>query len=185
MEKHDDLLSHAEAVVRLAGTLGHDLLVIGAAALAGHRYVRLTNDLDLGGNLSPADLRRVATALRQNGYSVELREADADDPLGGVLDIKGDFGQIQVISFYDRFPAVIADALQEKPLPVGKHSPLRIIPLPHLVVLKLYAGSLKSMADIVEVLAANPDADLDAIAALCRKYRISGFERVREELEKG
>ncbi len=64
-----------------------------------------------------------------------------------------------------------------------ENSPLRIIPLPHLVVLKLYAGGLKSMTDIVEVLSLNEDADLDAIDALCKRYRVTGFAKIREELE--
>ncbi len=183
MEQESELIFQAEAVVRLAHGLGHDLLVIGAAALAGHHYVRLTNDLDLGGNLSLDELRGLAEILKKRGYSVELREPDADDPLGGVLDITGSFGQIQIISFHDRFPAVIRDALQEATLRVAEDSPLRIIPLPHLVVLKLYAGGMKSMADILEVLSFNEDADLGAIDALCKHYRIRGFAKIREELE--
>lgn len=182
MEQESELISHAETVVRVAKGLGHDLIVIGAAALAGHRYVRLTNDLDLGGILCLDQLRGLAEALKQKGYSVELQEPDADDPLGGVLDITGRFGQIQIVSFYDRFPAVIEDALQQATLRVSDDSPLRIIPLPHLVVLKLYAGGLKSMADIVEVLSLNEDEDLDAIDALCERYRIRGFAIIREEL---
>jgi len=183
VDQESELVFHAEAVARLANSLGHDLVVIGAAALAGHHYVRLTNDLDLGGILSLDQLRSLAAVLKQNGYAVALREPDADDPLGGVLDIEGSFGQIQIVSFYDRFPAVIQDALQEATLRLGEDSPLRIIPLPHLVVLKLYAGGLKSMTDIVEVLSLNEDADLDAIAALCERYRIWGFEKIREELQ--
>ncbi|MFY8216611.1 MAG: hypothetical protein ACOVMP_08420 [Chthoniobacterales bacterium] len=183
MEEESDLIFHAEAVVRLAHSLGHDLVVIGAAALAGHHYVRLTNDLDLGGVLSLCDLRDLAAALKQHGYAVDVREPDADDPLGGVIDIQGNFGQVQVVSFCDRFPAVIRDALRESNMRVAENSPLRIIPLPHLVVLKLYAGGLKSMSDIVEVLSLNEDADLDAIDALCRQYRIQGFTKIREELE--
>jgi len=183
VEQENELIFHAEAVTRLAHSLGHDFVVIGAAALAGHHYVRLTNDLDLGGILSLDQLRGLAEALKQKGYPGELREPDADNPLGGGLDITGCFGQIQIISFYDRFPAVIEDALQEANLRVAEDSPLRIIPLPHLVVLNLYASGLKSMTDIVEVLSLNEDADLDAIDALCERYRIRGFAKIREELE--
>lgn len=183
MEPESDLIFQAEAVVRLAHSLGFDLVVIGAAALAGHHYVRFTNDLDLGGILSLDQLHDLADALKQKGYSVELHEPDVADPLGGVLDINGGFGRIQIVSFHDRFPGVIRDALQEATLRVSEGSPLLIIPLPHLVVLKLYAGGLKSMSDIVEVLSRNSDADLDAIDALCERYRIRGFARIREELE--
>ena len=182
MDPEAELIRQAEVVVELAGTLGVELLLIGAGALAGHGYVRLTQDLDLAGNLSLDHLRELAAVLRRSGCAVELREPDAEDPLGGVLDIHADFGQIQIISFEGRFPAVIRDALGEATLRVRRDSPLRIIPLPHLVALKLYAGGLKSKADIVEVLSRNPDADLDAIGLLCDRYRLPGFTEIRREL---
>jgi len=182
MQEPTELIRAAESVVELASGFGDDLLVIGAAALAGHHYVRLTRDLDLGGNLSPENLQKIASALQTRGYAVRLYEPDMEDPLGGVLDIQGDFGQIQVISFADRFPAVITDALHGATLRVSENSPLRIIPLAHLVVLKLYAGGFKSQSDIMELLIRNPHTDLDAIETLCNQYRISGFKAIREEL---
>jgi hypothetical protein len=48
--------------------------------------------------------------------------------------------------------------------------------------LKLYAGGLKSLADIVELLRRNPQADLDMIGQTCREYRLRGWDRVLEEL---
>jgi hypothetical protein len=60
-------------------------------------------------------------------------------------------------------------------------SSLRIVPLPHLVALKLYAGGTKSRADIVELLARNRDADLAAIRDLCRNWRLRGLDPLIEE----
>lgn len=60
---------------------------------------------------------------------------------------------------------------------------LRVIPLPQLVVLKLYAGGVKSLADIIELLRRNPEADLQEIGKLCRKYRPQGWNRVLAESE--
>lgn len=182
MEAESELIRQAELVVQIAEALGDPLLLIGAAALAAHGYVRLTRDLDLAGNLSLNRLRDLADALVQSGFTVDLREPDADDPLGGVLDISGNFGLIQVVSFEGRFPAVIRDALAATTLKVSDNGPLRIISLPHLVVLKLYAGGLKSKADIVEVLSVNPEADLDDIENLCLRYPVLGFAEIRHEL---
>jgi len=67
---------------------------------------------------------------------------------------------------------------------VTEDSLLQIIPLPHLVVLKLYAGAFKSKADIVEVLSRNEEADLDDIAALCDRYRVWVFAEIRQELHR-
>lgn len=182
MDKQDQLVAYAEKIAAKAESMGVPLLVIGAAALAGHQYVRLTRDLDLAGNLPLNIMRDLAEACKADGLEVNLFPPDADDPLGGVLDLQGPFGQIQVISFAGRFPAVIRDALDAGPSMVGDAGHLRLIPLPHLVVLKLYAGGFKSKADILEVLSLNPDQDLNAIEILCDRYGISGFDEIRREL---
>lgn len=182
MDAREPLFIYAEKLASRAESLGVPLLIIGAAALAGHRYVRMTRDLDLAGNVPLSLMRELAEACKADGVEAELRLPDADDPLGGVLDLQGPFGQIQVISFADRFPAVIRDALEDQPLAVRDNASLKIIPLPHLVVLKLYAGGLKSKADILEVLIRNPEADLNGIEALCNRYRLHGFDEIRREL---
>jgi hypothetical protein len=55
--------------------------------------------------------------------------------------------------------------------------------LAQLVALKLYAGGLRSKADIVELLRRNPEADLDAIRTTCRGYRLRGLEAILAELD--
>jgi hypothetical protein len=64
-------------------------------------------------------------------------------------------------------------------------SSMKVVPLPQLVALKLYAGGYKSKADIVELLTRNPEADADEIRAVCSRYRLHGLEEllaaVREE----
>ena len=60
-------------------------------------------------------------------------------------------------------------------------STLRIVPLPHLVALKLYAGGAKSRADIVELLSRNPEVDTAAIRALCRGWRLGGLDPLIDE----
>lgn len=46
---------------------------------------------------------------------------------------------------------------------------------------KLYAGGMKSKADIVELLNRNPDADRDEIRMLCQRYRLRGLEPLIQE----
>jgi len=185
MNVEADLLAEAERIAEVAAGQEIELLVIGALAMAAHHYVRSTGDVDLAGNVELPQLRRLAETLKTMGYRVDLREPDAQDPLGGVLDIHSASGLVQIISFADRFPAVIHDALREARLVFHKKSRLRILPLPHLVVLKLYAGGYKSKADIIEMLSRNPDVNLNEVAALCDHYRIRGFEEIRRELGKG
>ena len=88
---------------------------------------------------------------------------------------------LRIVSFADRFPAVINDALQAACMVVRPGSPLKIVPLPQLVALKLYAGGLKSKADIAELLKHNPEADVDSIRNTCKSYRLCGLEEIISE----
>ncbi len=180
MKNPESLIAAAERVVSILGRHQIDAVVIGAVALAAYHYVRHTEDVDFGVNADLSQLRGLCASLTQSGFSVELREPDSMDPLGGVIDVRGAFGLLQIISFADRFPAVIDDAIRASTLHVRKGSPLKLVPLPHLIALKLYAGGYKSKADIVEILRCNPDTDLDVVRRLCAEYRLSGLEELIE-----
>lgn len=182
MSESDAILHTAETIVGILKQHRIDAVVIGAVALAAHHYVRQTDDVDLGVNADLPTLRSVLKAIRHEGFTAELREPGATDPLAGVIDVTGPFGLLQIISYADRFPAVIEDAVRSATLVVREGSPLRLVPLPHLIALKLYAGGYKSKADIIELLAHNPDTDLDEIRAICKRYRLSGLDELIAEL---
>lgn len=185
MPDADANLVEADRISAILGSCQVPVLVIGAVALAAHRYVRATLDIDLGVNVAVRDMKGLEERLRTEGYLTVLHEPDGDDPLGGVIDVCGPHGLIQIVNFGDRFPAVIQDALEGEVIQVRPDLTLRVIPLPQLVVLKLYAGGVKSLADIVELLRRNPEADLQKIRKVCRKYRLRGWNRVLAELEQG
>jgi hypothetical protein len=178
MDDPEALLLAAEAVTGILKRHRTDAIVIGAVALAAYHYVRQTDDIDLGVNADLPTLRAVVESLRQSGFTAELREPDGADPLGGVIDVTGPFGLLQIISYAGRFPAVIDDALRAATLVVRAGSPLRLVPIPQLIALKLYAGGYKSKADIVELLARNPDLDLSEVRAVCKRYHLSGLEEL-------
>lgn len=110
-----------------------------------------------------------------------LKEPDAHDPLNGVIDVTGDFGQLQIVSFAGKIPALINDALREAELCVRQDSALKLAPLPHLIALKLYAGGSKSKGDIVELLLRNPEADLERVRNVCKSYRLGGLDELIAE----
>lgn len=178
MDDPEAILRAAEDIVEILRRHRVDAVVIGAVALAAYHYVRQTEDVDLGVNADLPKLRAAAESLRRAGYAVELREPDGADPLGGVIDVSGRFGLVQVISYADRFPAVIDDALRVSRVVVREGSPLRLVPLPQLIALKLYAGGYKSKADIVELLARNPELDRHEVRAVCDGYRLTGLEEL-------
>jgi hypothetical protein len=181
MSQPADLLRAAEDVVAVLARHRCDAIVIGAVALAAHHYVRQTEDLDLGVNADLPTLRAVVHSLREAGFEAELREPDLEDPLGGVIDVGGPFGLLQIVNFAGRFPAVIEDAVRVAGLVVRAGSPLKIVPLPHLIALKLYAGGHKSKADIIELLVRNPDLDLGEVRTVCARYRLEGIEELIAE----
>lgn len=181
MSHPDDLLLAAEKVLAVLAQHHLDAVVIGAVALAAHHYVRQTDDLDLGVNADVPTLRAVVRSLHEAGLEAELREPDGADPLGGVIDVSGGFGLVQIISYAGRFPAVIEDAVRLSTLVVREGSPLRIVPIPHLIALKLYAGGHKSKADIIELLVRNPDLNLDEVRVVCDRYRLDGLEELITE----
>ena len=176
-------LVEADRIATILASCQVPVLVIGAVALAAHRYVRATLDIDLGVNIAIREMKGLDERLRSEGYVTVLHEPDGDDPLGGVIDISGPNGLIQIVNFGDRFPAVIQDALEGEMIQARPDLALRVIPLPQLVVLKLYAGGVKSLADVIELLRRNPEADLQEIGKVCRKYRLEGWNRVLAELE--
>lgn len=181
MDDSDAILQAAETVIGILKGHRVDAVVIGAVALAAYHYVRQTDDIDLGVNADLKTMRRVTESLRKKGFNAELREPDGADPLGGVIDVRGAFGLLQIISFADRFPAVIDDALRVAKLVVREGSPLRLVPIPQLIALKLYAGGYKSKADIIELLARNPEVDLNEVRAVCKQYRLKGLEKLIAE----
>ena len=183
MTSGENNLQVAEEVAILLAENDIGCVVIGAIAMAGHHYVRFTEDIDLGVEAEHDSLSEVAERLSERGYEVDYRVGDMDDPLAGVMDISGSFGLVQVVNFHERFPAVIQDSIELAEIRVRKGSPLKLVPLAHLVALKLYAGGLKSQSDIVELLKSNKDADLEIVKDTCKKYRLKGLDQILRELD--
>src|SRR5678815_59533 len=92
-------------------------------------------------------------------YEVGLITPDADDPLGGCLNVTGDeFDLVQVVNFDNPFrPGAggAGRAAVETATP-NVLGPLAVADIPHLVALKLYAGGRKNELDILELLDRNP-----------------------------
>ncbi len=172
----DDTLKVAEDVLEALGTHHVDAVMVGAMALAVHGYPRDTVDLDLAVAMDPPVLHQVASALVARGYDVEVRDPDAGDPLGGVMDVRSTGADlVQVINFLNPpsggFPRLVADALEEA-TPLVEGGALRVVDPYHLVVFKIYAGGPKSLLDILELLERNPSLDRSRLMSICKAYRL-------------
>lgn len=181
-----------EATLRVATDVLHvlkdhgaDAVLIGGMALAVHQYPRDTVDLDLAVAVAPCLLHEIAASLAARGYEAVVREPDAADPLGGVLDVRGSGADlVQVVNFLNPptggFPRLVADAIATA-TPLTPQHEIRVVDLHHLIVFKLYAGGPKSMLDILELLERNPALDLERLETLCASYRLD--RKLRSVLE--
>lgn len=174
------MLDLAERIAEAADALGIQTALIGAMALAAHNYVRGTQDVDLATNVDPErDLQRLQRALESVGLHTKLSLPDADDPLGGVLrvweteDAEGDpILPVDLINFSNPHRPVDnpgAEAIRTA-IRLDETSSLRYARLPELIALKLYAGSRRDHADVVEVLARNPDVDIVEVRSVCQRF---------------
>lgn len=175
----------AERVAEAARSLGFESALIGAAALAVHRYTRATEDIDLAVSVDPErKLAELGRALSRGGLLTELRMPDDDDPLGGLLSVRepldSESNPVEVVNFLNpwrpvRSPARDAIA-RAQPLPGTK---LRCVTIEDLVALKLYAGGLQDHADVVQLLARNPEIDRELVRRIAGPY---DRDRVLERL---
>lgn len=187
-EIEDRTLEVATRVAELLAKHGVATAVIGAVAAAVHNYPRATEDFDLATFTDPfKQLAAVAKELSAMGFDVELREPDADDPLGGVLVVRGDdFRPIEVVNFYNPLGRVadVGRAAIETAQP-NVLGTLAVVRLPHLIALKLYSADLasgvvgKPYLDIIELLKRNPDLDRNEVQRLCEDL---GLGREFEQL---
>jgi hypothetical protein len=182
--RDDRTLTVAATVARWIGEEGGRAAVIGAVAMAVHGHVRATRDLDLATELDPfTQLRTVANRARDAGYRAEIALPDAEDPLGGVVTIEGDdFEPVQVVNFYNPHrvrPHPATQAIDAAVELLGAPG-LRVVTLEDLVLLKLYAGGLKSLADVEALLAANPETDLELLRRQAGALGLEGeLDRIR------
>ncbi|HEY4245179.1 MAG TPA: hypothetical protein VGM88_35425 [Kofleriaceae bacterium] len=190
MSVQPEILRLAETVAGIAHAESIDVVVIGAAAAAAHGYIRATTDLDFASAVDPyRDLPRLQQALRATGLHTELSQPEPDDPIGGMLrvweleDEDGDpIRPVEIVNLINPHHIVKlprADILRDAVSIPG--SALRYISLPHLVLLKLYAGSRKDLADVVELLVANPEVDASALSALCKHWGLDSIDELVAE----
>lgn len=86
-----------------------------------------------------------------------------------------DFDPIQVVNL--RAPSGRHERLAREAIAAAEHVPeleLPVVGIPHLVALKLVAGSRKDELDVIELLRANPDAPLEEIVTVCGRHRLRG-----------
>jgi hypothetical protein len=179
----DDLkpIELAEQVARVAAELGISTALIGAAAMAVHGYLRATAAIDLGVSVTDpsGQLGELEARLTAAGLQCRLLLPDHDDALGGVLRVWQEVDEdgdpvdfVEVINFFNPHRPGRPNPFREaatRATPVGERA-FRVVTLPDLILLKLSGGSRRDLADVVDLLFVNSDADVDTIRALCGRF---------------
>jgi hypothetical protein len=150
------LLERVAAVLSQSG-IAHAL--IGAAALAVHGVSRSTLDQDL----LVHDSRVLGAPFWQPlvvESTIEIRRGDSDDPLAGVVRVSQDKERIVdvVVARHRWQHDIVARATA-----FGDQH-LRVVQVPDLILLKLYAGGSQDKWDIEQLLAV--DSSRDTLAAV-------------------
>lgn len=155
-------MRRASALAQVVGRIraqGADVVLIGAAAMAGHGAARSTGDVDL----LCVD-RRV---LRSSAWppseelSADVRFGDVDDPLDGVVRARVGRGRpVDVIFLFRPWAEGILARAAARPRVSLQGVPLAVPDVADLILLKLYAGGPRDLADIRALLAA---ADATAV----------------------
>ncbi len=189
MTDETSVVDLGERVAQLARDLNIDTIVIGAYAMAIHNYVRGSLDFDLGTRVDLDELFQLRRSVEECGLSAKLNLPDDQDDLGGKLiiwervDEDGDpLEPVEVVNFSNPMRPRHNPAAQaiKNAISLAERPALRYPRLVDLIALKLDAGRPKDIADVVELLRQNPDADDEEIRATCRQY---GLDKIDELIE--
>ncbi|MDB4958048.1 MAG: hypothetical protein JWO36_5617 [Myxococcales bacterium] len=179
----------AERVAKIALGLNIETALRGAYALAAYHYVRASSDIDLATVVQLHQLENLKSAVEDAGFHTSLRTPDDQDPLGGVLtvwersDDEGDpIDPVEVVNYLNPYRPQRTPALQaiRNAISLDEKPALRYPRLSDLIALKLYAGNRGDVADVVELLVRNPNADLDEIRSTCKGF---GFDQIDELIQ--
>lgn len=169
----------ARQIVRAGELLGFDypvsVALIGAGAMAVHNYSRATEDLDLGMWVTEEyALYNTFREIFTHGAVDDIARSSAalDDPLGGVWRLTGDaIDPVEIINFYAPMQRGSINSAPFKESLVVDGLDLRVVSLPYLILLKLYAGSLDAAVDIKRLIENNQDLDMDEVRSIAARFK--------------
>jgi hypothetical protein len=148
---------------RLASILGPEqCLVVGGLAVAGHGYVRATDDIDLMVSYSLTEARR---KLGAHGIEAKLAKGDV---------LEGDFpclkGVLEGIPF-DVLPSLVPLDWEKAVEATTASGRLRLVDLDGLLRLKLRAQGVQDVLDVAVLVLRHPEQREEA-REIARAYRI-------------
>lgn len=158
-----------------------DYAVIGAFALAVHGVVRATTDVDALLFTKPGRLAKLERPFERAGFDTELRTAEADDPISGMLVVSDDSGnRVELLGgLRNMDPEIYSRTLEVR----FRNETLRIVGREDLIAMKCFAGSPQDLFDARSAYqAASGPIDLDLLRTVARRFGREAADGLEEVL---
>ncbi len=158
-----------------------DYAIIGAFALPVLGVVRATIHVDALLFIKPGHLLRLAKPFKRAGFNTELRTAEADDPVLGMLVLGDKFGnQVELLGgLRNQDSSALSRTLEIK----FRDETLRIVGREDFIAMKCFAGSAQDVLDARSAYETAPGPiNLDLLRTLTRRFRREAADRLEEIL---
>jgi hypothetical protein len=158
-----------------------DYAVIGAFALAVLGVIRATTDVDALLFTTPGRLAKLEKLFKRAGFGTELRTAEADDPVRGMLVLSDGFrNHVELLGgLRNMDPEILSRTLEIK----FRDETLRIVGREDFIAMKCFAGSPQDLLDARSAYQAAPGpVNLDLLRTVARRFGRAAADRLEEVL---
>lgn len=156
-----------DAIVVLKGE-GIEYAVIGAMAASVHGALRATADADALLCVTVSKLKNLSRAFNQAGFTTELRQGDADDPIPAMLIVGDTHGnRVELLGGLRGLDRQVFGRAVDVPFAGGT---LRVVGREDLIAMKCFAGGPQDIADASIAVKSAPSLDLDLTRRLARGF---------------
>jgi hypothetical protein len=158
-----------------------DYAVIGAFALAVLGVIRATTDVDALLFMTPARLAKLQKPFKRAGFGTELRTAEADDPVSGMLVLNDGFrNHVELLGgLRNMDPRIFSRTLDVR----FRDQTLHVVGREDFIAMKCFAGSPQDLLDARSAYQAAPGPiDLDLLRTVARRFGRAAADRLEEIL---
>lgn len=143
--------------------------VIGALAVSVHGVIRATNDADVLVSMSVSKLGQLQRAFKKAGFTSDLKQGDADDPIPALLVVTDRHGnRVELLA---GLRGLDSEAFSRASSVSFLDSSIRVIGREDLIAMKCFAGGPLDVRDARNVLkAAVKPIDVDLLRRLTRRF---------------
>jgi predicted nucleotidyltransferase len=158
-----------------------DYAVIGAFALSAHGVVRASTDVDVLLFTTPQYLAKLRARFQRAGFSTELRQGEADDPIPAMLTLSDSHNnQVDLLGGLRGMDPAIFSRTVEVPF-MGMN--LRIIGREDFIAMKCFAGGPQDILDAQSAYrSAQGPVDQDLLRAVARRFSRDAADNLEQVL---